>query len=764
MLHANIDAIIQIIRTRDKKYNNYPLIILLLSFLSLIGLFIPYALAQDYTRWNLPEHATLRLGKGSVENVTYSPDGKRLYVDSSIGIWTYDAQIGAELNLITKKPNEKVEVSPYNNIYVSFGLDETLHLRNLTDGSFVTSLEMDTEDIRYVVFSPDNRTLAFIHKEDIYLWDFTTGEQKGRLTGHTGWIRSVAFSPDGSTLVSADSDTTVRLWNVQTATYRNILSHLRAEMASLLFSPDGKTLIGGRDTIRLLDVVTGAEKLTFDAPYTSSLAISPDGKTLACIKFAVLILRDAETGDIITELSGHSYPLNSIVFSPDGSTLVSGGGDKLFLWDAISGARKMSIPGHTSLNNRGMAFSADKNILATAGGDKIHLWNSTTGEYKKTLNGGYHDRHVVLAFSPDGNTLASQEGYKTHLWDTNSALHIITLSDHREYVSKNESGSSSIAFSPDGKLLAGGHRYSTLINLWYMGRTHKATLSEHTAGITSVAFSHDSRFLVSGSNDHTVRLWDVNSEVQIATFTGHSDVVFSVAFNHDASLVASGGKDRKIVLWDVATGESRTINTEHTGWINSLVFSRDGNMIISGGTMRGALWNDPTVRIWDVKTGEQKNILSGHTYGNINVAISPDGRTLLTGSGDGTVLIWDYNTIMGTNNLLSQQFTKNINRDGNVDLPAFLLPNYPNPFNPETWIPFQLTEPANVTLYIFGVDGQLVRTLKLGNKQAGLYHSKNRAAYWDGKNAFGEPVASGIYYYTLSIGEFSATRRMAIRR
>ena len=747
-------------KKEDKRYNNYPLIIMLLSFLLLLSLFMPKVLAQDYTRWHLPEHATLRIGKGSVEDVTFSPDGKRLYVDSSIGIWTYDAQIGAELNLITKKPNEKIEISPYNNIYVSFGLDNTLHLRNLTDGSVVTSLEIDTEDIRFVVFSPDERTLAFVHKEEIHLLDFTTGKQKGRLTGHTSWIRSVAFSPDGTTLVSADSDKTVRLWNVETATYSTILSQYRAEISSLVFSPDGKTLIsvGWRDTIRFWDVATGTEKLTLDAPYTSSLAISPDGKTLACIKFSVLILRDAETGDIITELSGHTYSLNSTAFSPDGSTLVSGGGDTLFLWDVISGARKMSIPGHTYAV-RAMAFSSDNNKLATVSRDRIHLWNSTTGEHKKTLNGGYRDLHVVLAFSADGKTLASQEGYNTHLWDTDSALHIITLSDHREYVRNSEWGSSSIAFSPDGKLLARGFRYSTLINLWYMGRTHKATLSEHTAGVTSVAFSHDSRFLASGSNDHTVRLWDVESEREIATFTGHSDTVFTVTFNHDASIIASGGKDRTIMLWDVATGESRIIKTEHTNSIISVAFSKDGKTLISS-----AVWYDPTVQLWDVATGKMKTIITGHTSGVYNIAFSADGKTFATGSGDGTVLLWDFNTIMGVDDVLSQQLAQDVNRDGNVDIQVRLLPNYPNPFNPETWIPFQLAKPANVTLNIYAIDGQLVRTLQLGNKLPGLYHSKNRAAYWDGKNAYGEPVASGIYYYNLSTGEFSATRRMVIRR
>lgn len=93
-----------------------------------------------------------------------------------------------------------------------------------------------------------------------------------------------------------------------------------------------------------------------------------------------------------------------------------------------------------------------------------------------------------------------------------------------------------------------------------------------------------------------------------------------------------------------------------------------------------------------------------------------------------------------------------------------LLPNYPNPFNPETWIPYQLSEPAAVTLHIYTVDGRLIRTLALGYQPAGMYQSKNRAAYWDGKNQVGESVASGVYFYTITAGEFTATRKMLIRK
>ena len=91
-----------------------------------------------------------------------------------------------------------------------------------------------------------------------------------------------------------------------------------------------------------------------------------------------------------------------------------------------------------------------------------------------------------------------------------------------------------------------------------------------------------------------------------------------------------------------------------------------------------------------------------------------------------------------------------------------LLPNYPNPFNPETWIPYRLSEDVDVSLTIYDVDGALVRTIDVGHQSAAVYESRAKAIYWDGRNRFGEGVASGIYFYSLSAGDFSATRKMII--
>jgi flagellar hook assembly protein FlgD len=97
-----------------------------------------------------------------------------------------------------------------------------------------------------------------------------------------------------------------------------------------------------------------------------------------------------------------------------------------------------------------------------------------------------------------------------------------------------------------------------------------------------------------------------------------------------------------------------------------------------------------------------------------------------------------------------------------LPLRTCLLQNYPNPFNPDTWLPFQLAQDASVAISIYNANGQLIRNILLGRKEAGVYTTKDKAAHWDGRNSFGEKVASGVYYYTIQVGNFTATRKMVI--
>ena len=95
---------------------------------------------------------------------------------------------------------------------------------------------------------------------------------------------------------------------------------------------------------------------------------------------------------------------------------------------------------------------------------------------------------------------------------------------------------------------------------------------------------------------------------------------------------------------------------------------------------------------------------------------------------------------------------------------TLLLPNYPNPFNPETWIPYILSEPTDVAISIYAIDGRCVRSLNLGYQDGGLHINRHQAAYWDGRNEYGEPVASGVYFYTLTTDTFTATQKMLIQK
>ena len=139
-------------------------------------------------------------------------------------------------------------------------------------------------------------------------------------------------------------------------------------------------------------------------------------------------------------------------------------------------------------------------------------------------------------------------------------------------------------------------------------------------------------------------------------------------------------------------------------------------------------------------------------YGNVAAALS-DVRHLATGDAH-----------LGKGLAVLSELLQLLAEMGAIPETTALLPNYPNPFNPETWIPYHLATDAEVKLTIYDMRGVSVRELMLGHQPAGVYQSRGRAAYWDGRNAFGEPVASGVYFYTLIAGEFNATRKLLIAK
>ena len=248
--------------------------------------------------------------------------------------------------------------------------------------------------------------------------------------------------------------------------------------------------------------------------------------------------------------------------------------------------------------------------------------------------------------------------------------------------------------------------------------------------------------------------------------------VSDIQYSPDGTLLAVGGS-LGIWLYDTHTNAEVGLLAGDTGRIISVSFSPDGNTLAGGGIGMAMLWDmTPFLPIIivnaDVNSDGVVNILDLVTVagalGNTGAAPAapPQSLSMFTPAD---VQSWiDQAEALNLTDAMSQRGIRFLEQLLAALTPkaTILLPNYPNPFNPETWIPYHLTDAADVQITIYDTKGTLVRELDLGHQPAGYYADRSKAAYWDGRNANGESVASGIYFYQLCAGDYSATRRMVI--
>ncbi|CRG89769.1 putative WD repeat-containing protein all2124 [Talaromyces islandicus] len=244
---------------------------------------------------------------------------------------------------------------------------------------------------------------------------------------------------------------------------------------------------------------------------------------------------------------------------------------------------------------------------------------------------GHADTVQSVAFSPNGKLLASGSSDETiKLWDTATGVLQQTLMAHSDWVE-------SVVFSPDNRLLASASDDKT-IKLWDIATgILQQSLLGHLDTVQYIVFSSNGRLLVSGSDDKTIKIWDTATGALEHTLIAHSDWVESVAFSPDDQLLASGSRDKTIKFWNIATGALQKTLTGHLDWVESVAFSQDGRLLASGS-------RDETIKLWDATTEALLYTLAGHLNSVQSVVFSPDGRLLASASNDETIKLWDIAT------------------------------------------------------------------------------------------------------------------------
>ena len=530
----------------------------------------------------------------------------------------------------------------------------------------------------------------------------------------------------------------------------------------------------------------------FDVEY------SPGGTRLAAASSSGVWLFDLETGDAVALMRNeNSSRAFDLAYSPDGRTIAAAVDDSICLWDAETRVEKRVLSPKFYWASR-VAFSPDGRTIAGSGGETVHLWDVETGQRKYTVGGVERAYAASIAFSTDSRTLASGHASplaghsvsdgKIYLWDAQTGK----LKASR---SRSVSLPTSLTFSPDGQTLAVGHLYAALgLGSWGWVTLRDAKTLEFKlllgagqsplgdfGGVESVAFSPDGNVLAVGRSADTygpggpgtVRLWDAATGALLRALEGHTGDVYSVTFSPDGGTLASGSSDGTVTLWEI---------------ILSPDSPEDGQPLVAEPPpIKPDVNEDGRVDIRDLL------FVAGH------LGTTVENRADVY--GDGTVNTLDLVFVAGMANdstdalpmdsrgtemLRTTRVKKWLEEARRLDLtdPAVprgieylekllealtpertaLLPNYPNPFNPETWIPYQLARDSHVRISIYSSQGILVRHLDFGLQPEGFYTDKHHAAYWDGRNEGGELLASGLYVYVFRAWSYRASRRMAIVR
>ncbi|MDE0469894.1 MAG: VWA domain-containing protein [Candidatus Poribacteria bacterium] len=695
-----------------------------------------------------------------------------------------------------------VSFSPDSQMIASGGWDKTVRLWDVNTGRELKKLTGHTRSTNSVSFSPDGQMIASASGDHtIRLWDVNTGRELKKLIGHTDDVFRLSFSPDGQMIASGGPDNTVRLWDANTGReLKKLIGHTHW-VQSVSFSRNSQTLASASSdrTIRLWDVNTGRElkKLIGHTSWVWSVSFSPDGQTLASGSGDgdhTIRLWDANTGRELKKLIGHTKTVHGVSFSSDGQTLASASNDDTVrLWDVNTGRELKKLIGHTD-GVHGVSFNPDGTTLASGSFDHtIRLWGITPSPvvrgdvnqskvlFADDFSSGNLDKWTPMVEGLNGRLLA--ENCQEALWPCtlaveNGALKLVAI----------ERGNYSVSVFKDVFPTENYAKYALSFD-W------KATVKETPWGVSRVG-----AYFYNRADEQIGRLVALNTGFPNRTFEDHGGNlvpgryggVFKVHESFDWERVTlDTSKDTPgLDMVDVHRIRLIAVAYNDAGSGGDLYVDNLSFVGVSGRPQaaREDVNGDGVVDLQDTAVVRANLGQRGQNDADVN--------------GDGIVDVDDLVLVLAAIEAAAggapsfqtqvlrlftaeevQQWLAEARLSRNTS-PTYLrgiavleqilallapqetllLANYPNPFNPETWIPYRLAKPAEVTLTIYAVNGQVVRTLALGHQAAGFYESRSRAAYWDGRNAQGESVASGVYFYTLSTGDFTATRKLLVRK
>ena len=746
---------------------------------------------------------TLTGHTGRVSSVAFSPDGVILARGNDDAIHLWDVVTGEHKHTLIGHTSwiDSVAFSPDGRTLASGSGsgDKTIRLWDAVTGEHKWTLTGHTGSVRSVAFSPDGNTLASGSSDKtIRLWDIVTRERK--FTRHSrGTFTSVAFSPDGRTLAGGIDvnpvfrDESIRLWDTVTGEDKRVAGST-TDVYSLSFSPDGKTLASGSSdkTIRLWDAATGEHKhtLTGHTGSVRSVVFSPDGKTLASGSGDQTIrLWDANTGEHKRTLTGHRDSVGSVAFSPYGGTLASGSSDgTVLLWeltprgDATVSVSPSSVPSPAI----GEQLTLSLNI---ANGENVAGYQATVGfdstalRYVESANGDYLPAgafFVPPVVAANRVTLGATALAGVSNGDGTLATLTFEVLDVKE---STLTLSDVILTNSDGEILLspfikwGRIEPTAISSAAIISVTPSRVLSPAVGG--QLVFNVD---ITGGQNvaEHQLT-WEFDNTALKYLSSSQGDYLAGGVGNGDGRLITgtfevlavkasivsvTGYLTASNGLRSIPTFESAEVIVPLFGDVNRdgvvnildliLVASSFGQPVPAGGNPADVN-EDGVVNIVDL-------VKVAGALGNTGAAPSaqPQALTMLT-----TTDVQRWLAQAQSLDLTDATFQRGIIfleqlLAALTPKETVLLPNYPNPFNPETWIPYHLAHDAAVTLTMYDTKGVLVRQLDLGHQPAGYCIARAKAAYWDGRNNLGEIVGSGIYFYQLSAGDFSAMRKMVI--